>query len=104
MEHCLINYLCLNSWVNNDPVAFHFTIHSSNDGDLLYPVLTEDENIKIIRVIVREQDRKILQFEDQVIHLPESGPTELTVVMINQPTTKDHQIKKQHTKFFGKAD
>jgi mannobiose 2-epimerase len=104
MEHCLINYLCLNSWVNNDPVAFHFSIHSSNDGDLLYPVLTEDENIKVSRVIVREQDRKILQFEDQVIHLPESGPTELTVVMINQPTAKDHQNKKQHTQFFGQAD
>ncbi len=89
MEHCLLNYLCLNYWVNNQPVEFHFRINSSHPNELLYPVLLEDKNIIISKVILKSKDHKTLQFEDQVIHLPELQNAELIVTLINQIAPKN---------------
>ena len=88
MEHCLLNYLCLNLWVNKVPVEFHFRINSSRNGELLYPVLLEDKNIKISRVVIKNKDQNPLMIGDQAIRLPELQNTELTVFLVNQNSTK----------------
>ncbi len=88
MEHCLLNYLCLNLWINKVPVEFHFRINSSRNGELLYPVLLEDKNIKISRVVIKNKDQNPLMIGDQAIRLPELQNTELKVFLINQNSTK----------------
>lgn len=83
IEQCLINYICLNSWVNNIPVEFHFRINSSNAGDILYPVLLEDSDVKIRKVVVKNKAPNPVIFYDQTIRLEEFKNTELIVKLIN---------------------
>ncbi len=70
MEHCLANYQCLNLWVNKSPVEFHFRINKSNEGDILNPVLIEDENIMIEKALVGGKEGKMLVTRGQSVILP----------------------------------
>ncbi len=81
MEHCLLNYLCLNLWTNKEPVEFHFKINSSKKGKVLYPVLLEDKNIKISKVIIDNEEQNSLVKEDQSVQLPERNKYDLKVIL-----------------------
>lgn len=83
IEHCLLNYLCLNLWVNYEPVEFHFRINSSKDGDILYPVLLEDSNIKITGVVPEDIDEALYIIDNQSIRLPELNKYPLKVIMLS---------------------
>ncbi len=81
MEQCILNYLCLNLWVNKEPAELHFMIHSSYDGEILYPVIIEDKSIKIKSVTGKNQDQISLKVEDQGILLPKLKAYPLTVIL-----------------------
>lgn len=72
MEHCLLNYLYLNLWVNCEPVVLHFRISSSNDGENLYPVPIEDRNIRIVKATSPDKGDVPLNTADQAVILPVS--------------------------------
>ncbi len=80
IEHCLLNFLALNLWVNNDPVELHFRIRSSVDGDLLYPNILEDKYVKIKKVVVDRGEGDISVKDEGVIILPEIKDNKVTVV------------------------
>ncbi len=79
MEHCLLNYLYLSFWVNRDPVALHFKIRSSVQGDLLYPSPVEDAGIEIIGVAVNHKNHKGISKEKQAVILPHLENTTVVV-------------------------
>ena len=81
MEQCFLNYLCLNLWVNKEPAELHFKIHSSNDGEVLYPVMIEDKSIKISTVTGNNQDQITFKTIDQGILLPKLKACPLTVIL-----------------------
>jgi mannobiose 2-epimerase len=81
MEQCILNYLCLNLWVNNEPAELHFRINSLYDGEVLYPVLIEDKSIKISSVTGKSQDQRSLKIEDQGIRLPKLKTYTLKVIL-----------------------
>ncbi len=82
IEQCILNYLCLNLWVNNEPAELHFMIHSSHEGEVLYPVLIEDKSI----IVSSAAGKNLVQFpiltKDQGIMLPELKNCRLNVVLI----------------------
>jgi cellobiose epimerase len=84
IEQCILNYLCLNLWVNNEPAELHFMIRSSHDGEVLYPVLIEDRAIKIKSVKCKNKDQTSFQIEGQGIRLPELKNCQLRVILTNQ--------------------
>jgi mannose/cellobiose epimerase-like protein (N-acyl-D-glucosamine 2-epimerase family) len=84
MEHCLLNYLCLNMWVNKEPVEFHFRINSSEEGDLLYPVLIEDKDVRIEKAVNPAQNSKSLPVKDQSVVLPDGKSYKLDVVLMKE--------------------
>ena len=88
IEHCLLNSLCLNLWVNDKPVEFHFRIASSQNGELLYPVLLEDERIKISKVLIDNKDQSSLIAEGQAIRLPVLLNSEVVVTLMNSNLSK----------------
>jgi cellobiose epimerase len=83
MEHCLLNFLYLNLWVNNAPVEFHFRISSSSDGDVLYPSILEDKNIKVSKVVIDDMNRGDLANGGQEIRLPELTDSRVEVTLEN---------------------
>lgn len=70
IEHCLLNFLALNLWVNNYPVELHFRIRSSADGDLLYPNILEDNDVKIREAVVNNGKRSLSVSDGSAIVLP----------------------------------
>ena len=81
IEHCILNFLALNLWVNNDPVELHFRIKSSLDGDLLYPNILEDNDVRIIKAVFDSGEGDITVKEGNVIVLPEIHDNKVTVVL-----------------------
>ena len=81
MEHCLVNYLALNQWVNNEPVKLHFYLQESNSGDRLYPVLLEDSTIIISEARLNNARRDKLHVEGQSVVLPSLKNSSITVVL-----------------------
>ncbi len=81
IEHCLLNFLALNLWVNNDPVDLHFRIKSSVDGDLIYPNILEDNDVRIMKAVVNSGEGDISVKEGSVIVLPEIHDNKVTVVL-----------------------
>ena len=81
IEQCVLNYLYLNLWVNNEPVELHFRINSSRAGQILYPVLIEDESIKIDSITGRNEDQKSFIVEGQGVRLPELKNYPLTIFL-----------------------
>jgi hypothetical protein len=47
MEHCILNYIYLNAWVNKQPFGLFFSMDPGAEADTLYPVPVEDRNIFI---------------------------------------------------------
>jgi len=81
IEHCILNYLCLNLWVNNESVELHFRINSSKNGEFLYPVLIEDTSVKVKSVTGKANDNLSFPIEGQGIRLPELNNYPLTVIL-----------------------
>lgn len=81
MEHCLVNYQCLNLWVSNQPVEFHFRINSSKAGDLLYPVLVEDGTVKIDKVEIDGKGSNLITKKDQAVVLPAGKKFRLDIIL-----------------------
>jgi cellobiose epimerase len=81
IEHCLLNMLCLDLWINNVPVEFHFKISYSREGDLLYPSILEDENIKISKVVIDNLDQQDLLQKKQNIRLPDLNNSKVVVTL-----------------------
>jgi len=81
IEHCLLNFLALNLWVNNDPVDLNFRIKSSVDGDLIYPNILEDNDVRIMKAVVNSGERDISVKEGSVIVLPQIHDNKVTVVL-----------------------
>jgi mannobiose 2-epimerase len=88
IEHCLLNMLCLDLWINNSPVEFHFRISYSCDGDLLYPSILEDGNIKISKVVIDAHDQPDLLQEGKVIRLPGLNDSKVVVTLENSKNSK----------------
>jgi mannose/cellobiose epimerase-like protein (N-acyl-D-glucosamine 2-epimerase family) len=84
MEHCLVNYQCLNLWVNNEPVEFHFRINSSDEGDLLNPVLLEGKDINIEKAVLEDGSGKVLKTEGQSVILPAGTNYRIDVILGNR--------------------
>ncbi len=80
IEHCLLNFLALNLWVNNDPVELHFRIRSSVEGDLLYTNILEDKYVKIKKAVIDSGEGGISVKDEGVIILPEIKDNKVTVV------------------------
>ena len=59
-------------------------INSSHANKLLYPVLLEDKNIKISKMIIKNTDHKSVQFENQVIYLQELQNGQIVVSLTNR--------------------
>ena len=53
MEHGLLNYLYLTNWINPKPTTLYFRL-DAGEGDQLFPLLIEQSNARISRVIVDE--------------------------------------------------
>jgi uncharacterized protein YyaL (SSP411 family) len=81
IEHCLLNFLALNLWVNNDPVELHFSIRSSVDGDLLYPNILEDNDIRIKKAQVNNGKRSVQVNDGSAIVLPEISDKMVTIIL-----------------------
>jgi cellobiose epimerase len=88
IEHCLLNMLCLDLWINNTPVEFHFRISYSHDGDLLYPSILEDENIKISKVVIDALNQPDLLQDGQDIRLPDLNNSKVVVTLENRKNSK----------------
>jgi mannobiose 2-epimerase len=84
MEHCMLNFLYLNHWVNNDPVEFHFRIKSAENGTRLFPVLTEDKDIHIQKVLIDGKKNNSVMIEGQTVILPKLTSSKVTVFLLNQ--------------------
>ena len=88
IEHCLLNMLCLNLWVNNTPVEFHFDISSSRAGNMLYPSILEDKNIKVSKVVIDDLNQPDLVKRGQEIRLPELKNSKVVVTLENPENSK----------------
>jgi hypothetical protein len=80
--------LCLNLWVNNTPVEFHFKISSSREGDALYPSILEDKNIKVSKVVIDDLNQPDLARRGQEIRLPELENSKVVVTLENPGNSK----------------
>jgi len=81
IEHCLLNYLAINLWVNNDPVKIYFRIRSSVNGEHLYPQILENSDIKIIKAMTDEGKTNLPLKGEVAIVLPEITDNKVTVVL-----------------------
>ncbi len=81
IEHCLLNYLMLNLWVNNEPVEIYFRINSSEKGDVLHACLLEDDNIKVTEVSLPENNQEVLSIENNAIRLPQLNYQKVKVIL-----------------------
>ncbi len=88
MEHCLVNYLALNLWNNNEPIKLHFKIHQSKSGDKLYPVILEDNSIIISEATLNNGGQEKLQIEGQSIILPTLNNSIISVILRNSALSK----------------
>lgn len=81
MEHCLLNYMYLNLWVNYQPVVLHFTVKTDAKADTLYPVFIEDSRVKIKKVFYIENNKQypLKTFDQRSISLPLSKELRLIV-------------------------
>ena len=83
IEQCLLNYLCLNLWVNNEPVELNFSIVRPEEGDLLWPVLIEDPNVRI-RSISSDPSHLTTRINENLsVRLPSGKNVLLKVVLDN---------------------
>jgi hypothetical protein len=80
--------LCLDLWINNAPVEFHFRISYSRDGDLLYPSILEDGNIKISKVVIDAHDQPDLLQDGKAIRLPGLNDSKVVVTLENSKNSK----------------
>ena len=83
MEQCLINYLSLSSWTNNEPTKLYFRINLSVEGELLFPVILEDESLKISKVVIENIDKTSLVNSSQSITLPALCNSRIIIEIIN---------------------
>ncbi|MBG0860143.1 MAG: AGE family epimerase/isomerase [Bacteroidales bacterium] len=83
IEHCLLNMLCLNHWVNDAPVELNFRINASDDGDRLFPVLLEDWDIRIQRILIDGKDQTS-RADNQAVVLPILVNSHIKVVLSNR--------------------
>lgn len=88
IEQCLLNMLCLNLWVNNTPVEFHFKISSSREGDILFPSILEDKNIEVSKVVIDDLNQPDLAWRGQEIRLPELKNSKVVVTLENPGNSK----------------
>ena len=85
IEHCLLNYLYLNLWVNHEPVTLHFNILQPEEGDLLFPIPVEDMNI-VIKVAEYEGTSGIanLTCSERTVSLPGAKTAKVMVTIDNK--------------------
>lgn len=79
LEHCLLNYLYLNLWVNCEPVVLHFRISSPGAGEKLYPVPVEDMGVRIVKVTSPDRGDSSVDFSGQAVFLPADANLRLRV-------------------------
>lgn len=79
MEHCLLNYLYLNLWVNCEPVVLHFMVSSPVAGEKLYPVPVEDMGARIVKVTSPDRGDSSVEFSGQAVFLPADANLRLEV-------------------------
>jgi cellobiose epimerase len=79
MEHCLLNYLYLDLWVNRKSVELNFIIDSPADRKL-YPVPIEDRNIQIKKVLINDKEWTDFDPKKQCINLPKMKKMKVKVI------------------------
>lgn len=85
IEHCLLNYLYLNFWVNHEPVTLHFNIVQPEEGDLLFPIPVEDMNIVVNGAEYEGTSGKtILTCNERTVSLPGAETAKVMVTIDNK--------------------
>ena len=93
IEQCLLNYLYLNLWVNNQPVTLYFHIVQPHEGDLLFPVPVEDMNIVVENAKYEgSSGRGRLTYNERSVSLPDAE-TARVMVTIRNKSFNDRQGK-----------
>jgi mannobiose 2-epimerase len=84
MEQCLLNFLCLNLWINEEPVELYFRIKSSAEGIRLFPALLEGKDTGIQKVQINGKDQTSPVCDGQAILLPDLINSQVKVHLINR--------------------
>jgi len=88
IEHCLLNYLYLSFWVNNEPVTLYFHIVQQKHGDLLFPIPVEDMNITVRSAKYEGSSGKgRLTYNERSVSLPEAESARVMVTIENKSFT-----------------
>ena len=69
VEHGLLNYLYLGNWVNPQPMTLYFRMNAEK-GDRLYPLLIEQSNARISRVVINGGEYSPEAIDSNFVHLP----------------------------------
>jgi len=88
IEHCLLNYLYLNFWVNHEPVTLHFNIIQPQEGNLLFPIPVEDMNIGVKDAEYEGTSGKgKLTYNERTVSLPAAETARVIVTIENKSFT-----------------
>ena len=69
VEHGMLNYLYLTNWVNAKPFTLYFRIDAA-EGERLYPLLIEQSNARISRVVINGSAYGPDGIDSTFMHLP----------------------------------
>jgi len=82
MEHCLINLLYLNLWINFKPVDLHFRFASPREGDTLFPFPIEDPNLEIIKAYRKDDpEKQEVQSAGRFVLIPPSDTVRMVITI-----------------------
>jgi cellobiose epimerase len=79
VEHGLLNYLYLSSWVNPQPVILYFNIKNSREGDVLYPLPIESKDYSIKEVKINGNAHSFQRSPENGIILPQINSSKVSV-------------------------
>lgn len=81
MEHGLLNFLYLGSWVFPQPITLYFKISSGREGDLLYPMPIEILNVRVKNIMIDGREYTPLQASGEAVKLPELKDASVSVTV-----------------------
>ncbi len=96
MEHCLLNFLCLNLWINDEPVGLYFRMKPSAEEIRLFPALLEGKDTGIQKVQINGKDQTFPVIDGQAILLPDYINSQVKVHLINRTVTNGDVKNREH--------
>lgn len=82
MEHSLLNYLYLNTYVNSQPAVLYFKLDCDEPSKKFFVSPIDDPSVKIIGVIVNGQTWKDFDAQERSILLPEGKSFKVEVTLL----------------------